>query len=693
MTVLSEATTRIEAPQKVSGQARYAFEQPVDDVAYAWPVPSTIAKGRIRSVDDAQALDLPGVLAVITPENAPRLAVTDDPELHLFQTHDVSYRGQFVAAVVANSLEVAREAAEMVHVDYDPEKHDVILTADHPGLYAPHQVNAGFATDSALGDFDTAFSTAAVQVDETYRTPAEHNSPMEPHATTASWDGDHLTLFDSNQGPSRVEDTIAELFDLDPSQVRIVAEHVGGGFGSKGIVRPNAVIATMAARIVQRPVKCVVTRQQMFAVVGYRTPSIQRVRLGADRDGRLTAIAHDVIEQSSTLKEFAEQTATPARHMYAAANRRTSHRLVRLDVPSPFWMRAPGKCPGMFALECAMDELAVASGIDPIELRLRNEPATDPESALPFSSRNLVACLREGAARFGWDGRDATPGVRRDGRWLVGTGVASSTYPAYVGSSQARAAVDDTGRYEVSIAAVDIGTGARTALSLVAAEALGVPTTSVDVRIGDSDLPQAPLAGGSRGTLAWSWAIIKACQALRDQIDHEPGGRVPPGGLSVEADTTQDVEAVANYSRYSFGAQFAEVRVDSDTGEVRVPRLSGVFAAGHIVNPMTARSQLIGGMTMGLSMALHEESAIDPRFGDFPNHDLASYHIATCADVGDIDAVWIDEDDRQLGPNGVKGVGELGIVGTAAAIANAVHHATGVRVRDLPIRLDKLLGR
>jgi xanthine dehydrogenase YagR molybdenum-binding subunit len=253
--------------------------------------------------------------------------------------------------------------------------------------------------------------------------------------------------------------------------------------------------------------------------------------------------------------------------------------------------------------------------------------------------------------------------------------------------------VDDTGRYEVSIAAVDIGTGARTALSLVAAEALGVPTTSVDVRIGDSDLPQAPLAGGSRGTLAWSWAIIKACQALRDQIDHEPGGRVPPGGLSVEADTTQDVEAVANYSRYSFGAQFAEVRVDSDTGEVRVPRLSGVFAAGHIVNPMTARSQLIGGMTMGLSMALHEESAIDPRFGDFPNHDLASYHIATCADVGDIDAVWIDEDDRQLGPNGVKGVGELGIVGTAAAIANAVHHATGVRVRDLPIRLDKLLGR
>jgi xanthine dehydrogenase YagR molybdenum-binding subunit len=482
------------------------------------------------------------------------------------------------------------------------------------------------------------------------------------------------------------------LFDLDPSQVRIVAEHVGGGFGSKGTVRANAVMAAMAARIVHRPVKCVVTRQQMFAVVGYRTPSIQRVRLGADRDGRLTAFAHDVVEQSSTLKEFAEQTATAGRHMYAAANRRTTHRLVRLDVPTPFWMRAPGKCPGMFALECAMDELAVAGGIDPIELRLRNEPAVDPELGLPFSSRNLVACLREGAARFGWDGRDATPGVRRDGRWLVGTGVASSTYPAHLVSSQARAEVDESGQYQVSIAACDIGTGARTALTLVAAEALGVPSASVEVRIGDSDFPQASLAGGSRGTIAWSWAIIKACQALRHRIEHEAGGAVPPGGLSVEADTTQDVEAAAEYSRHAFGAQLAEVHVDSDTGEVRVPRLSGVFATGHIVNPLTARSQFIGGMTMGLSMALHEESAIDPRFGDFPNHDLASYHIAACADVGDIDVVWIDEDDRQLGPNGIKGIGEIGIVGTAAAIANAVHHATGVRVRDLPIRLDKLLS-
>jgi len=487
-----------------------------------------------------------------------------------------------------------------------------------------------------------------------------------------------------------VASQIAAVFGLEPGGVRVIAEHVGGGFGAKGMPRANVVLAAMAARVIGRPVKCAVTRPEMFAVTGHRAPSIQRVRLGAGPDGRLVALCHDVFDQTSTLKELTEQSAVATRHMYAAPHRRTTHRVVRLDVPTPSWMRAPGECPGMFALESALDELAEACGIDPVELRIRNEPAVHPETGRPFSSRNLVACLREGAARFGWAGRDPAPRTRRDGRWLPGTGVAASTYPARAMASQAQVTVSQAGRYQVSIAAVDIGTGARTALLAVAAEALGVPKAAIDLVIGDSALPPAMIAGGSMGTASWSWAVVKACRALREQVRARDGA-VPPGGLTAQAAIAADIEALPDHARYSFGAQFAEVGVDADTGEVRVPRLLGVFAAGRIVSPDQARSQFIGGMTMGLSMALHEESAMDPEFGDYPNHDLASYHIAAHADVQDIEAAWIDEDEPELGPIGAKGIGEVGIVGTAAAIVNAVYHATGIRVRDLPVRLDKLL--
>lgn len=681
---------RVDGPDKVTGRARYAFEHPVEHAAYVWPVAATIAKGEIRSVDAAAALALPGVLAVITPDNAPRLPGADDPELALFQSRSVAYRGQFVAAVVADTLEVARAAADLVRTEYDQAAHDVTLTADHPGLYRPDHVNPRYETDTASGDFDGAFAAAAVRVDATYQTPAEHNHPMEPHATIASWDGEMLTLYDATQGPSRVAERVAGVFGLEPGNVRVIAEHVGGGFGAKGMPWANVVLAAMAARVAGRPVKCALGRQHMFAVTGHRPPSIQRVRLGAGPDGRLSAFGHDVISESSTVREFAEQTAVAGRHMYAAPHRRTTHRLVRLDVPTGSWMRAPGEAPGMFAVESALDELAIACGVDPVELRIRNEPAVDPETGRPFSSRNLVACLREGAARFGWAGRDPVAGARRDGRWLTGTGVAASTYPARAAASQARARVDDAGRYQVSIAAVDIGTGARTALLSVAADALAVPESAVELRIGDSSLPPAMIAGGSMGMASWSWAVVKACRALRDQI-RERDGAVPPAGLTAEAATGTDIADSPDHARYSFGAQFAEVRVDADTGEVRVPRMLGVFAAGRIVSPAQARSQFIGGMTMGLSMALHEESAMDPEFGDYPNHDLAAYHVAANADIQDVDAVWIDEDEPELGPAGAKGIGEVGIVGTAAAIASAVYHATGIRVRDLPIRLEKLL--
>jgi xanthine dehydrogenase YagR molybdenum-binding subunit len=376
--------------------------------------------------------------------------------------------------------------------------------------------------------------------------------------------------------------------------------------------------------------------------------------------------------------------------MYAAPNRRTTHRLARLDVPANSLMRAPGECPGMFALESAMDELAIACKLDPIELRIRNEPAVDPETGHPFSSRNLVACLRQGAQRFGWAPRDPKPRVRRDGSWLVGTGVAASMFPSFQSPATALVRVDRAERYHVCIAASDIGTGAWTVLTQIAADALEVPPERVHLEIGDSAQPKAGVAGGSSGTASWGWAIFNAASALRTRLREEFGGIVPAGGLEASGDFDTNPEA-QQFSMHAFGAQFAEVRVNVTTGEVRVPRLLGVFAAGRIINPKTARSQLLGGMTMGLSMALHEASVLDPRFGDYVNHDFAEYHIATNADVGTIDVTWIDEEDLQVNPLGVKGIGELGIVGTAAAIANAVYHATGIRIRDLPITLDKLL--
>jgi len=670
---------RIEGRDKVTGRARYAYEYPADDVAYAYPVQSPVARGTITSFDALGALAMPGVIAVLSSAEPPELGPDASPELALFQGREVAYHGQIVAAIVAETLEAARAAEKELRISYQAEPHDVRLRPDHPGLYAPDHVNPNFPTDTEQGDVTAGLAAAAFSVDATYTTPAMHNNPMEPHAAMAVWDSaGALTIYDSTQGPSADRDTIAQALGLPPERVRVVSPHVGGGFGSKGTTRPHAIVAALAARAAGRPVKVALTRQQMFDVTGYRTPTIQRLRLGADGDGRLTALVHDVVEQSSTLVEFAEQTATPSRVMYAAPALRTTHRLVRLDVPTPSWMRAPGECPGMFALESAIDELAIAAGLDPVELRIRNEPGTEPESGLPFSSRNLVGCLHEGARRFGWEHRDPRPGIRREGRWLIGTGVAASTYPARRRPSQATATVHNGG-FVVRIAAADIGTGARTALTRIAAQALDTSADRVRVELGDSALPAASLAGGSMGTSSWGSAVVKACEAMRKD------------GQTGHADTTEDVNADGGFARHAFGAQFVEVRVDPLTGEVRVPRLLGVFAVGRVIDETLARSQLIGGMTMGLGMALMEETVMDEGSGSFLNHDLAQYHIAACADVQDIDAAWISEEDAHLNPMGAKGIGEIGIVGTAAAVANAVYHATGRRVRDLPITPAKLL--
>ncbi|MBV9606681.1 MAG: xanthine dehydrogenase family protein molybdopterin-binding subunit [Solirubrobacterales bacterium] len=682
---------RVEGKAKVTGQAKYAYEYRPGEVAYAAIIPSTIARGTIRGVDAAAVLELPGVLEVLWHGNAPRLHEVSDGELEVMQSDRVSYRGQIVGVVIADSYETARQAERLVSVQYAPETHDVLLRADHPELYKPEKVNPNYAPDTAEGDFDGAFASAEVTIDCTYETPAEHNNPMEPHATTAVWEDGAITLYDSNQGVVNVKTTVAKAFGLEPGQVRVISPHVGGGFGSKGTPRPPVILAVMASQAVKRPVKLAVTRQQMFAITGYRTPTIQRMRLGADRDGRLTALCHDAILQTSTVREFGEQAALPSRMMYATPNRRTTHRLVKLDVPTPSWMRAPGEAPGMYALESAMDELAIACGIDPVELRIRNDPEVDPETGNRFSSRNLVACLREGAERFGWAERDPQPGVRTEGRWLLGTGVAASTYPARRQASSARARYEpDTGRYTIQIAAADIGTGARTALTQIAADALEVSVGEVEVQIGDSSFPEAFLAGGSMGNSSWGSAVVKACRELRARMAED--GHDSPAEVEVNTKEEAAAASAEPLAKHGFGAQFVEARVDVDSGEVHISRALGVFAVGRVINPKTARSQFLGGMTMGIGMALHEESMIDLEFGDYLNHDLAGYHVPTNADIEGMEAVWLDEDDPHVNPMGAKGIGEIGIVGTAAAVANAVHHATGLRVRDLPIRPDKLIS-
>jgi xanthine dehydrogenase YagR molybdenum-binding subunit len=681
---IGQSIQRTESVDKVTGRARYAAEQPpIAGQVYAWYVPATVPAGTVEHVELADGG--PSVHALLWHGNAEKLGDVEDAELHVLQSNSVAYRGQIVAVVLADTLQDARAAAAGVQVRYaDVRSPDNTLSADHSSLYAPESVNAGFPTDVTIGDPDAALQTAQYVVDNWYSTAPMHNSPMEPHATTAQWSDGVLTVWDSTQAPSGVQGDLATAFGLEPESVRVIAENVGGGFGAKGSTRPNAVLAAMAARATGKTVKLVLPRQALFDVVGYRTPTLNHVRLGADSGGRLQAIAHDSFQQTSTIFEFCEQTSESTRHIYASPNRATTHRLAALDVGTPRWMRAPGEAPGMFAVETAIDELATATGIDPIELRIRNEPDVDPASGNPFSSRSVVQCLREGAEKFGWKHRDSTPGRRREGNTLLGMGVATASYPVLISPSTAAARVEQDGTVTVSVAASDIGTGARTVLRQIAADALDVDADAVTLQLGDSALPKAPGAGGSSGTSSWGWAVTKVCNALRDEGPLQPGN-------SAEADTTDDVEAQKELARMAFGAQFAEVAVDVDTGEVRVRRMLGVFGIGKVMNPRLARSQLIGGMTFGLGMALMESGIVDHEFGGFANHDLAEYHIPACADVTDLEAVWIEEVDTELAPMGGKGIGEIGAVGSSAAIGNAVYNATGVRIRDLPITLDKVL--
>ncbi|MFK5583109.1 xanthine dehydrogenase family protein molybdopterin-binding subunit [Serinicoccus sp. LYQ131] len=681
---------RVDGPAKVAGLAPYAYEHPVPDPLYLFPVLAGIARGEITDLDTTAAEAVDGVELVLTHRTAPRLRVRLVPTLSILQSTTVRYRGEIVGAVVARTPEAARHAASLVRVEYAEHPHLAGLDEDHPAIRTPLQV-MGARGRQSHGDVDAALREAAYRVQESYRTPQNVHNPIEPHAVTARWEGrsrgsaggTRVTLWESNQGPLPSQSLVAGAFGLLPGQVEVVAPYVGGSFGTKGMPHPHVILTVMAARALPgRSVKTTLTRPQMFAGTGYRPASTQRVALAADAQGRLTGIEHDTLAPVSRVLAWADPTLNVTRMMYAAPARRTAYRQLQLDVAPGSFMRAPGEYTGMFALETAMDELAHTAGIDPIELRRRNEPGTDPESGKEWSSRHLMACLDEGRRVFGF-----TPSARTrtEGAWRLGMGVAAATFPMqYFAPSLARITFTGGG-YVVSLQASDIGTGAWTVLPQIAAQALGVPVEQVRADIGASARPAAMIAGGSSGTYTWGGAIIEAARAFRARH-----GARPVEGATVRARGRMPA-GMRKRSRHAFGAHFAEVAVDDLSGEVRVRRLYGHYDAGRIINPRTARSQFVGGMTMGLSGALHEEAYRDPRFGHVVTQDLASYHIAAHADVLEVGAGWVDEPDPWFGPTGAKGIGEIGIVGVAAAIGNAIFDATGTRLRELPFTPARVL--
>ncbi|WP_310346661.1 xanthine dehydrogenase family protein molybdopterin-binding subunit [Methylobacterium sp. BE186] len=701
---------RIEGRLKVTGAAPYAYEtRELKNPAYGMIVEAAIARGRIRAIDLTAARRAPGVIHVMTHENAPPQGKKKEQVGPVLKGPEIVHFGQPIAFVVAETFEQARAAAALVRVDYERAEGRFDLRAAMPAAIVPKQVAS--PPDSSLGDFEGAFAAAAVKLDVEYTTPVQTHAMMEPHATIAGWDGDRVTLYTANQMLNRGQVSLASVLDLPVENVRLVSRYIGGGFGAKLQPQADAVFAALASRVIGRPVKVALTRQQEFHGSTRRSDTIQRVRLGSDAEGRLSAIAHESWSDTTSGDDFYETSANVTRSLYAAPNRLTRHRLAHLDLPLSSAMRAPGEAVGQLAFECAMDELAERLGLDPIELRVRNEPSEDPEKKVPFSTRQLVPCMREGARLFGWEKR-AAPGSIRDGQWLVGLGMSAAARLNPLQPSSASLRLERDGSFTVRMAMTDIGTGTYTILAQIAGEMMGVPVDRVRVELGDTLFPKAAGSGGSWGAASAGSALYVACDDLRRRLAEKAGldpaaaafadGRISGGGPSVAlADLAgEGIEVTGEikpgdlnkrFSQYSYGAHFAEVGVDIDTGEVRLRRMLGVFTGGRILNAKTARSQAIGGMIFGVGAALTEEVAIDGRFGTFVNHDLAEYHVPVHADIPAIDAVFLPELDDKANPLKSKGLGELGICGAGASIANAVHNATGIRIRDYPLTLDKVL--
>jgi xanthine dehydrogenase YagR molybdenum-binding subunit len=699
---IGRPTTRVDGPAKVTGAARYAAELDVHDLAHAALVLSTVPRGRIAALETRAAEKASGVRAVITHLNAPRLPYVPfderpevDPsagsQLEVFQGPEVLFSGQPIAVVVADTLEQARHAAALVRATYTAD--DPATTFEARRGRRPEEQSA----DTRRGAAVKELGQAPVKVDAVYVHPREHHNAIEPHATVAAWEGERLTLHDKTQWVRNDRAEIAHVFGIPEANVRVISPFVGGAFGSALRAWPHVTIAALAARLIGRPVRLELSRRELYTSVGFRPHTEQRVALGALRDGRLTALIHEASAQTSTYEEHTEETVSPSRVTYACPNVLTRYRLVDMNTNTPTHMRAPGVATGLFALECAMDELAVALGIDPVELRLQNHAERDPQDNRPWSSKELRACYAAAAERFGWTRRSREPRSMRAGAWLIGYGMATAVYPAYRAGASAEATVFADGSAVVRSAASDMGPGTYTSMTQVAADALDVPLERVRFELGDSALPDAPTHGGSMTMASVGCAVQAACASLRAKLGVADGRSYAEAlrdhgvdRMSATAEVEPGDEA-EKFSAWAFGAVFAEVRVDADLGMIRVPRIVGAYDAGRIVNPVTARSQCLGGMVGGLGMALLEQAEWDPRFGRVMNANLAEYLVPVNADVNGLDVVFVPGDDRRFNPLGVKGLAEIGLCGVAPAIANAVYHATGVRVRRLPITLEALL--
>jgi xanthine dehydrogenase YagR molybdenum-binding subunit len=713
--VVGRSTDRIDGPLKTTGTAPYANDR--HDVAanqaFGYAVCSGVAKGRITAIDASRARAAPGVLAVVTHQNAGKLGKGDRNTANLLAGPEVQHYHQAVALVVAATFEQARAAASLVRIDYAPASGSFDLVAAQASAIKPEDDGQGSPTDTAIGDFAAAFAKAPVTLDATYTTPDQSHAMMEPHASIASWDGDQLTVWTSNQMIDWGVGDLAKTLGVPKEKVRLVSPFIGGGFGGKLFVRSDALLAALGARATRRPVRVALTRPQIANNTTHRPATIQRIRIGCQRDGKITAIGHE--SWSGDLPGGGLETAVnQTRLLYAGANRMTAMRLATLDLPEGNAMRAPGEAPGLMALEIAIDEMAQKLGMDPVAFRILNDTQEDPEKpGRPFSQRQLVKCLEVGADRFGWRGRDRRPGQVREGGWLIGTGVAAAFRNNLLTKSAARVRLDNRGVVTVETDMTDIGTGSYTIIAQTAAEMLGVPLDKVIVRLGDSNFPVSCGSGGQWGGNNSTAGVFAACMKLREAVAQKAqldparavfaDGQVSVGARRVplsEAAGEQGLVAEDHieygdldkrYQQSTFGAHFVEVAVDAATGEIRVRRMLAVCAAGRILNPKSARSQVIGAMTMGVGAALMEALEVDKRRGFFVNHDLAGYEVPVHADIPHQEVIFLDETDPISSPMKAKGVGELGICGVAAAVANAVHDATGVRVRDYPITLDKLL--
>jgi xanthine dehydrogenase YagR molybdenum-binding subunit len=716
--VVGRPTDRIDGKYKTTGTAPYAYERHdvVPNQAYGYAVGAGIAKGRVRAVQTEAARQAPGVLAIVTTLDTPRLGRGMLNAAYLFGGDVVQHYHQAIAVVVAETFEQARAAAFLVRVDYAPEAGRFDLAAEAssaPLVGGDSGEGSGNAGEARVGDFEGAFAQAPVTLDETYTTADESHAMMEPHATVAAWDSDRLTLWTSNQMIAWAKGSIAKILDIPKENVRIDSPYVGGGFGGKLFVRADAVLAALAAKAAGRPVKVALTRPLIPNNTTHRPATIQRIRIGAQQDGTITAIAHEGV--SGNLPDGSPETAVDqTKLLYAGANRLTALRLAHLDLPEGNAMRAPGEAPGLSALEVAMDEMAEKLGMDPVAFRIRNDTQVDPGNPEhPFSHRNFVGCLQLGAERFGWAKRNPKPGQVRDGQWLVGLGMASGFRNNLLAKSGARVRLDGAGTVTVETDMTDIGTGSYTIIAQTAAEMMGVPLERVVVRLGDSDFPASAGSGGQWGANNSTAGVYAACMTLRERVAQTLGinsadavfadGEVRAGNRSAKlAQAAADGDLVAEdaieygdlskkYPQSTFAGHFVEVGVDIDTAEIRVRRMLAVCAAGRILNPKSARSQVIGGMTMGVGAALMEKLSVDRTRGFFVNHDLAGYEVPVHADIPHQEVIFLDEVDPMSSPMKAKGIGELGLCGVGAAVANAVYNATGIRVRNYPLTVDKLL--